>query len=151
MNDIVWAINPRNDNMETILQRMESFAKPLLASREIHFHFSYDPSIKLLNLEMTKRKNFYLIFKEAVNNTLKYAGATNMWVKLELSYQRLSLQIRDDGKGFDTSKVKANASASLAGNGLQNMHMRAKEMGGELQINSEPWAGTQILLRFPIP
>jgi signal transduction histidine kinase len=58
MNDIVWAINPRNDNMETILNRMESFARPLLASQEIQFHFSFDASIKNLVLEMTKRKEF---------------------------------------------------------------------------------------------
>jgi signal transduction histidine kinase len=71
ISDTVWAINPRNDNMETMLQRMESFAKPLLAAKEIKFHFEYDKNITQLNLEMTKRKNFYLIFKEAVNNALK--------------------------------------------------------------------------------
>ncbi|HET9429742.1 MAG TPA: two-component regulator propeller domain-containing protein, partial [Chitinophagaceae bacterium] len=84
MNDIVWAINPRNDNMDTILQRMDSFARPLLASQGMQFHFKFDPQLRQLNLEMTKRKNFYLIFKEAVTNALKYSGAKNLWVDISL-------------------------------------------------------------------
>ncbi len=63
MNDIVWAINPRNDNMETILQRMESFARPLLASKEIKFEFSYEPGVKHLHLEDDKAKKFLSYFQ----------------------------------------------------------------------------------------
>jgi signal transduction histidine kinase/ligand-binding sensor domain-containing protein len=151
MNDIVWAINPRNDNMTTILQRMDSFAKPLLASQEIQFHFTYDPSLKLINLEMTKRKNFYLIFKESVNNALKYSGAKNLWVVIKHHQHRLTLVIRDDGQGFDMSTQKQNASASMSGNGLQNMKMRAREMSGTFELESQPGKGTRIHLEFPIP
>src|SRR4029078_10790911 len=68
MADIVWAINPRNDHISTILQRMESYAKPLLQFKNIQFILQYDDAIPTLNLQMDKRKNFYLIFKEAVNN-----------------------------------------------------------------------------------
>jgi ligand-binding sensor domain-containing protein/two-component sensor histidine kinase len=151
MNDIVWAINPRNDNMATILQRMESFAKPLLASQEIQFHFTHAISLEQLNLEMTKRKNFYLIFKEAINNALKYSGAKNLWVVIIHQQHQLELTIRDDGKGFDMSSIKQHTSASLSGNGLQNMTMRTKEMSGTLVMKSEPGSGTLVTLRFPIP
>ena len=151
MNDIVWAINPRNDNMETILHRMESFAKPLLASQNISFHFDYETEIKHLFLYMTKRKNFYLIFKETINNALKYSGASNIWVNITRKQQQLELTIRDDGHGFETATVKVNASTSLSGNGLQNMRMRAKEIGGDFEIASTPGDGTSVTLRFPIP
>jgi signal transduction histidine kinase len=150
MNDIVWAINPRNDNMATILQRMESFAKPLLASQEIQFHFTH-ASLEQLNLEMTKRKNFYLIFKESINNALKYSGAKNIWVEIIHQQHQLELTIRDDGKGFDLSSIKQYTSASLSGNGLQNMKMRTKEMNGTIVMKSEPGSGTLVTLRFPIP
>ncbi len=148
MNDIVWAINPRNDNMETILQRMDSFARSLLVARDIQFHFDYDPSVKLLNLDMTKRKNFYLIYKEAINNALKYSEANNVWV--EVRYHRdLELVVKDDGKGMDLKKPKA--SNSLSGNGLENMQRRATEMKGVCVISSRPGTGLSIRLRFPIP
>jgi signal transduction histidine kinase len=149
MSDTVWAINPRNDNMDTMLGRMESFARPLLASQEIVFHFSYDPGIKQLSLEMTKRKNFYLIFKEAVNNALKYSGCKNLWVTIKHRHGQLYLIVKDDGNGFDTAKVEKTQ--SMSGNGMQNMCMRAKEMKGDCAITSEPGKGTSIALHFPIP
>jgi ligand-binding sensor domain-containing protein/two-component sensor histidine kinase len=149
MSDTVWAINPRNDNMDTMLGRMESFARPLLASQEIRFHFSYDPGIKQLSLEMTKRKNFYLIFKEAVNNALKYSGCRNLWVSIKHRNGQLYLIVQDDGKGFDTAKVEKTQ--SMSGNGMQNMSMRAKEMKGDCSVTSAPGKGTSIALHFPIP
>ncbi|MBC7936999.1 MAG: histidine kinase [Rhizobacter sp.] len=149
ISDTVWAINPRNDNMETILQRMESFARPLLASQEIRFHFNYDPSVKHTNLEMTKRKNLYLIFKEAVNNSLKYAACNNLWVSITQQKNELILLVKDDGKGFERNEPKENN--SLSGNGLQNMQRRAKEMKGSCTIDAVPGVGTTITLQFPIP
>ena len=147
MNDIVWAINPRNDNMATILQRMESFARPLLASQEIRFHFSYDMSVQHQHLEMNKRKNFYLIYKEAVNNALKYSGCTSIWVEISIHHHQLLLNVKDDGKGFDAQKVKTQH--TLSGNGVRNMEMRAKEMRGTCRIESGE-GGTTIRLAFPI-
>ena len=148
MNDIVWAINPRNDNMETILQRMESFARPLLASQEVKFHFSYVPGIQHQHLEMAKRKNFYLIFKEAINNALKYSGCKNLWVDISLHHHQLELLVKDDGKGFDVKKIRSMN--TLSGNGVRNMEMRAKEMKGNWSIVSSD-SGTIVKLAFPIP
>ncbi len=149
MNDIVWAINPRNDNMDTILQRMNSFARPLLISKDIQLHFEYDEAIRMINLDMTKRKNFYLIFKEAVNNALKYSGATQLNVKISSDHHQLQMKIQDNGKGFDL--LKGKTANSLSGNGLQNMRLRAKEMKGTLEFESKPESGFVVLLRFPIP
>lgn len=146
MNDIVWAINPRNDNMHTILQRMESFARPLLASQGIQFHFDVDDSAKQLVLEMTRRKNFYLIFKESINNAVKYARCQNLWVSVQSEQGQLQLRVRDDGIGFEPGKTKA--ASSLSGNGLQNMHIRAREMKGELKIRSSAGKGTEVELMF---
>jgi two-component sensor histidine kinase len=150
MSDTVWAINPRNDDMETMLQRMESFALPLLTSKEIKFHFNYDQKIVALNLEMTKRKNFYLIFKESVNNALKYAHCHNLHVRVTVQRQLLHLTITDDGEGFDMEQMKVLAARSLSGNGLNNMKRRAAEMKGECWIESAPGKGTSVHLAFPI-
>jgi ligand-binding sensor domain-containing protein/two-component sensor histidine kinase len=150
MNDIVWAINPRHDNMETILQRMESFARPLLAAKSIAFHFSADPAIKQISLEMTRRKNFYLIFKEGVNNALKYSDCKNLWVHIRIWHHQLELEVKDDGAGFDIDKIRKQAHQSLSGNGLRNMEMRAAEMKGVWVLNSVPGQGTTVHLRFPI-
>jgi len=150
MNDIVWAINPRNDNMEKILQRMDSFAKPLLAVKNIQFSFSYSQDVLNTNLEMQKRKNFYLIFKESVNNSLKYSGCSLITVDIKTKGNHLALVVQDNGSGFTMDKV-GQSSQPLSGNGLRNMGMRAQEMKGKCTIESSPGMGTRVYLWFPIP
>jgi two-component sensor histidine kinase len=153
LNDTVWAINPRNDNMEVILQRMESLALPLLSSQDIRFHFSHDEAVRFVNLEMETRKNFYLVFKEAVNNVLKYASAKNLWISIQQKGKFINMRIRDDGKGFDLTKTSEGYKSSDVfggGNGLKNMQLRAKQMKGRLRIESAPGAGCTVNLTFPI-
>lgn len=150
MNDIVWTINPRNDNMEKILQRMESYSKPLLAAKNIHLNFEYDPGLLNSNLDMGKRKNFYLIFKETINNAVKYADCKNLSVKITAKKNTIVLVIKDDGIGFRKDKLQSKLSDSLSGNGLRNMELRAREMKGQCIINTEPGKGTTVCLTFPV-
>lgn len=150
MNDIVWAINPRNDSMEKIIQRMESFAKPLAAVRNMQFDLQYDDAVISQPLTMDKRKNFYLIFKEAVNNAIKYSGAKLINSNIVVNGNTLQLRVTDDGVGFNpVSEINAGNS-SLSGNGLHNMQKRAHEMLGKLDIQSGPDKGTTIVLTFPL-
>ncbi len=149
MNDIVWAINPRNDSMEKILQRMDSFARPLLKTAGISFGLNYQPELKTLLLQMEQRKNLYLIFKEAVNNAIKYSKASSLEVKVNRSGDKLIMEIRDDGIGFDPGAIGTSNRLSLAGNGLNNMKNRAIELKGEFIIRSEPGMGTTLILSFP--
>jgi two-component sensor histidine kinase/sugar lactone lactonase YvrE len=150
MNDIVWMINPRNDNMEKILQRMDSFAKPLLAARGIHFTFKYDAAVLAITLDMTKRKNFYLIFKEAISNAAKYSECKNVSANIRARKNTVELMVEDDGVGFDEDKLHHKLSKSLSGNGLRNISMRAAEMNGKSTIVSQPGKGTVISLSFPV-
>ena len=149
MNDIVWAINPRNDSMEKIIQRMESFARPLLATRNIQLTLHYDKEFLQVNLDMEKRKNVYLIFKEAVNNAFKYAGCSEINVELSMIKHQLKMNIRDNGVGFRVQGEEDKM--TLSGNGLDNIQSRANEMGGEIRIQSQPGNGTSIELTMNIP
>ena len=153
MTDIVWAINPRNDNMNAILQRMESFAKPLLASKNISFDFQYAPEILDLHMEIIKRKNFFLLFKETINNAVKYAECNHVHVHIRQLDNRFYMNIQDNGKGFALVKSKEGdfLLAGNAGNGLRNMQVRAREIQGILNLTSEPGKGTLVELNFPIP
>lgn len=151
MSDIVWAINPKNDNLNTIIQRMESFAKPLLQAKNITFSFNYRISSPELNMQMDKRKNFYLIFKEAINNVLKYANCEKLDVTISQHNHTIELIITDDGIGFDTDKINITTSKSLSGNGLKNMQVRAAEMSALYKLESKPGSGTRLYLTFHIP
>lgn len=148
MNDIVWAINPQNDTMEKIIQRMESFARPLLTARNIQFLFNYDEAVKSLNLEMEQRKNFFLIFKEAVNNAIKYSGGSLLEASILYRQGLLELSVKDNGVGFNLEK-EMNETKSLSGNGLKNMIARSKAMNASLMVESTPGKGTLVRLVCP--
>ena len=88
---------------------------------------------------MANRKNFYLIFKEALHNAVKYAGCRNVWVKIEETTSYLRMTIKDDGKGFDVQNAKN-------GNGLSNMQKRASQINGKLSVDSGCMQGTTVTL-----
>lgn len=143
MSDIVWAINPKNDRFGNIIQRMMQFASELLESKNIEVNFSSDESLSSFSLPMEKRKNFYLIFKEAINNCAKYSKASHVNILISNLDHQINLIIEDDGKGFDTTK-------QYAGNGMNTMKNRAALLNGTLQINSEKNKGTILKLNFKI-
>jgi signal transduction histidine kinase len=150
MNDIVWAINPRNESMEKIIQRMDSFAKPLAAARNIQFFLAYDDAVLSLPLQMDKRKNFYLVFKEAVNNAIKYSAAKTILSSIALKNNTLVLRVTDDGIGFDAEAEINKNKSSLSGNGLRNMHKRAQELDGTFDLQSNIDKGTTVELKFSV-
>ena len=90
---------------------------------------------------MADRKNFYLIFKEALNNAAKYAQCKNVWVSISKGGSHATMKIKDDGKGFNNSKQST-------GNGLGNMQERARQMNGSLAVESGPNSGTVVTLTF---
>ncbi|MCG7860231.1 ATP-binding protein, partial [Flavihumibacter sediminis] len=83
---------------------------------------------------MEQRKNLYLIFKEAVNNAVKYSEASNLEIEIKRNGNKVVMEIRDDGKGFDQGTVGSSNRVSLSGNGLNNMKNRARELNGEITI-----------------
>jgi signal transduction histidine kinase len=140
MNDIVWSINTKNDAFEHIISRMREHATQLLEVKGYQLHFNVDENILRFRLGMERRREFYLIYKEALNNIAKYAEGQHVWIGLLSSDQRITLSIRDDGKGFDANNMKKT------GNGLGNMQQRAAALNGKLKINSSENGGTEIIL-----
>jgi signal transduction histidine kinase len=143
MADIVWTINPENDQFAKIILRMRGFAYDLLGAKKIDFEFLADEELAKIKLPMEVRKNLYLIFKEATNNMVKYSHADRAVFSVNGDNNNLVMMIRDNGLGFDMSQTSA-------GNGLTNMKRRAEEMGGKLNIESRPGEGTTIYLNIAL-
>lgn len=143
MSDIVWSINPVNDTLEQVVFKMKEFAAEILEPKNIDYSFEIEDSIKALKLDVEKRKNIFLIFKEAVNNAAKYSEGNQLTVTLLVQHHKLNLSISDNGKGL--SPV-----INTTGNGLRNMEERALAMQGKLIRTSEPGKGTDIQLEMPL-
>ncbi len=142
MNDIVWNINTNNDAFELIISRMRVQAAQLLEIKGYTVHFDYDEAFNRMKLNMDKRREFYLIYKEIINNISKYADGENVWINLFFHSGFIILAVKDDGKGFEINNTGNN------GNGLNNIQHRAKTLKGDVVINTSPGKGTEVRLRF---
>lgn len=143
MSDIVWYVNPKNDLLENLLIRMREYALPLLEARGINVSFEAKENLEELKTSMQQRHHLYLIFKEAINNALKYAAAKNIAILVVLENNKLRMEIKDDGKGF-------NSDHHFSGNGIKNMHSRAADINAVLNIVSAPGQGTLVSLQLAI-
>jgi signal transduction histidine kinase/ligand-binding sensor domain-containing protein len=139
MIDIVWAINPANDTVEKVILRMKEFAAEMLEPLNIAYTFKEKGDFDNALLNLNQRKDFYLIFKEAINNAAKYSGCTEVRIELTKSDNAITLLVKDNGKGFDKKSIRS-------GNGLRNMQSRAAAMRAELQMDTENGKGVSVYL-----
>jgi signal transduction histidine kinase len=143
ISEIVWAVNPNSDQFDNIVLKMRFFAAEILAQKDIKLSFQIDERLQSVQLSIEERKNFYLVFKEAINNVYKYANCTQLIIDIYLKDEAICLKIEDNGQGFDTQK-------DTIGNGMKTMQTRANELEGWLTITSQIGKGTTLLLCFPI-
>lgn len=85
----------------------------------------------------------FRLVQEAFTNIAKHARARTIWLALHTKGQALRIEVRDDGQGFDTAKVRN-------GMGLNNLHERAQELHGRVEVNSQPGQGTTVLISIPL-
>lgn len=144
--DILWSLKPSNDSLYEILHRLRDFGGELFQDTEIDFEFSgTDEGWKNYKLPLDISRNLIMIFKEALNNCLKYAGATKVALHAELKPNNvLHLELKDNGKGFDMDSIKR-------GHGIDNMNVRARRLNGKLYIDAHEGMGTVISLSFKLP
>ena len=146
MDDIVWSINPVNDSMRKVLARMRELAGNVLEPCDIEYTFTADDTVKEMTFDMEGRREIFLIYKEAINNIVKYSKSTRVQIGLQKQKGFFIMTITDNGIGFlpDTDV------SSTRGNGLRNMRKRAENLKGTLEIASAMDAGTSIELRIPL-
>ncbi len=143
MSDIVWSINPENDSLPRMASRMKEFTAEILEPKNIQYTFNGEQTLNGEVLDVDKRKNIFLIFKEAINNAAKYSGGSEVNISFSQKDHALFLDISDNGKGFDINNIKR-------GNGLRNMKERAAAINASLEVESHDGAGTHLKVRIPI-
>ena len=140
MRDIVWAINPSRDSLYDLINKMRQFAEDTLIEKDINLIFNAPTEQQKLKISMDTRRELYLIFKEAVNNTAKYSNCSKVEIDFAIIGKEIILIVKDNGKGFDISQ-------DFEGNGLKNMKRRAENLKGKFEIDSTQ--GTNISVKFP--
>ena len=130
LNDIVWLINPDQDSLQKLAERLEEYARDMAAIKNMKVKITMPPKIVELSLPMENRRNIYLFCKEAINNAVKYSQGSLLELVIKETDGKLEFSVSDNGKGFDAVMVRR-------GNGLENMQKRADEIGAKLILHSK--------------
>jgi signal transduction histidine kinase len=152
LDEIVWAIDPRHDTLDSLIGYMGRFAQELLGAANIRCRLDVPVEVPSWPLTAEIRHNLFLAFKEALSNVVKHAGATEVRISLEVRERDFVFALRDNGRGFDRNQPPSSADGRIAsGNGLRNIERRVVQIGGRCEISSEFGKGTGLSFIIPIP
>lgn len=150
MRDIVWAIDPRSDDLSSLLSRVRQFASDVLEPTKTKLAFLVPPELDKVRLDPERRRHLYLIFKEAINNIARHADCASASLCITVAHNRLTAEIRDDGHGFAVPHPQQTATNGQEGHGLENMRHRVAQLGGQFSLDSAPGRGTCLRLTIPL-
>lgn len=126
MRDVIWSIDARNDKCSDLIDRMHEYINLVVDNDYITCRFEKKLDNHHKSIDLVLRQNTFLIFKEAINNIVKHAHATQIDIVFTLNNKELSLAIKSNGSGNGKHKM---------GMGIQNMEMRAKKMKAQLTLD----------------
>jgi signal transduction histidine kinase/streptogramin lyase len=151
MGEVVWAVNPEHDTFDSLANYASNYAQNLLGTAGIRCRIEMPLQLSAQPLSAETRHNLFLAFKEALNNVLKHSGATEVRITLTPGDTGFELLVADNGRGLVSARPgfpeADGASRPATGNGLNNMHTRMREIGGECDVQSAPGQGTRICFR----
>ncbi len=144
LDEIVWAINPSNDNLPRLADYLCRLAEECFERSTIRCHKELPAQLPVVVIHAEARHHLTLAVKEALANTLKHSRATEVWLRLDWTAPELALEVKDNGCGFEPTQVAGD------GNGLRNQQDRLRRIGGELVLKSAPGQGTSISFRLKL-
>jgi signal transduction histidine kinase/ligand-binding sensor domain-containing protein len=149
MDEIVWAVSPRHDTLESLATYLEKFAHDWLATAGFRCRLDLPLQFPEWDLTSEVRHNVFLAFKEALHNAVKHSGASEVLIRLAVKEKSFELAVEDNGRGFAVGEKMKNSPVvqgrAASGNGLDNMKRRLAAIGGSCEIQSVPGAGTQVI------
>ena len=149
LDEIVWAVDPRQDTLDSAMRYMGKFAQDMLVPADIRCRLDLPLDLPVWPLTAELRHNLFLAFKEALNNTLKHAAATEVHLSLTLQPDSFVLTVKDDGRGFARDRPASEPGRISSGNGLPNMERRLTRIGGRCEIATTAH-GTSVSFIVPV-
>lgn len=153
MDEIVWAVDPQHDTFNGLVDYISAYAEDFLRTAGVRCRMDVPTQLPAVHVDAELRYNLFLATKEALNNVVKHANATEVWLRLKVADDGFALIIEDDGKGFSGPRARPSDGAPgrpAAGSGLTNLDRRLSAVGGRCTIASREGAGTRVefVIRF---
>ncbi|HRI26015.1 MAG TPA: triple tyrosine motif-containing protein [Ferruginibacter sp.] len=137
LRDMIWVLDDSLDTVDELVTRLKQFALPVAGASNIQAEIKAGSEVNSQKLTKEEKRNLFLVCKEAINNSIKYSGATQIQVDIKPDGKKIRISISDNGKGFDADTVKK-------GYGLKNMQYRAGQIKYKVSLVSSAGKGTQV-------
>ncbi|MEO8150992.1 MAG: tetratricopeptide repeat protein [Bacteroidia bacterium] len=144
LSEIVWAISPKHDTLESLIIYMRSHIHKFFEGAGITYKINFPEHFENCQLNPDLKRNIFLVLKESLNNILKYAGAKFVTIDFKIDGDNFELKIKDDGVGFSPLSL-GEGSGVRSGNGLNNMSYRMQQTGGSFKITSSIGEGSEVI------
>jgi len=148
LDEIVWAVNPKNDRLDRLAMYLDAYALELLELSGIDSRVDFPVPLPQNPISATVRHGLFLAFKEALTNVIRHSGAKRLQLCLTLKPHSFTVALKDDGRGFDVPAVGRERADT--GNGLDNMRDRLAKVGGRCTIMSQVGQGTCVEFELPL-
>src|SRR5581483_2792726 len=145
LDEIVWAVNPRNDSLEPVASYIGQYAQDYFQDTGIRCELEIPSQFPPYALSSQLRHHLFHAVHEALTNTLKHSKATRARIAVKCSAATFEIVASDNGAGFDPA-----ADSPAAGNGLRNMRERLAEVGGSCHVESQPGRGVAVHFLIPL-
>ena len=143
MDEIVWAVNPKNDNLQQLADYLCQMADDCFSEGTVRLVREVPRQLPTFPIRAEVRHDLTLAVKEALANVLKHSGASEAKLRLDWNNPVLEIRVEDNGRGFDIS-------VPSQGNGLGNQQTRLKRIGGRMQLTSKLGGGAQVLFSIKL-
>ena len=146
LDEIVWALNPSNDTVESLITYASKYAQEYLSTAGLRCRLDVPGVVPAAVLPPEVRHNVFLALKEAVTNVVRHAGASAVWVRVRFETGAFAVEVEDNGRGLGS----VDPAAARLRNGLSNMRRRMEEVGGRFELGSAADGGTRVRLVAPL-
>ncbi|HYG24295.1 MAG TPA: ATP-binding protein [Verrucomicrobiae bacterium] len=144
LDEIVWAVNPKYDSVASLASYYSLFAQRFLNLAGMACRLHVADSFPNTPLDSRLRHGVFLAFKEALNNSVRHSGASEVRIAMEATEDQLQITVADNGRGF------ASTEGLPGSDGLASMTERMQKLGGQCQVRSVPGEGTTVELSLPL-
>jgi signal transduction histidine kinase len=149
MDEIVWAVNPRHDTLDSLVNYLGKFAQDFLSTAGIRCRLDAPVELPAIPVSAEIRHNLFLAFKEALNNVVRHSRASEVRIGFAPTTESLCVTLADNGGGV-SAQPPGDPLRPTGGNGLLNMRRRMEEVGGSFEFGPGSSGGAQLLLEVPL-
>lgn len=149
LDEIVWAVDPEADTIESFVNYAGTFVTDYLALAEVRCRLDLPMPPSPGSLRADVRHNLFLAFKESITNVVKHAAASEVLINMVTSDRTFTVTVTDNGRGIKPETLSVtNAPETRGHNGLANLRTRMASIGGQCEITSTPGVGTTVRLQI---